>query len=99
MFAQYSGIGDFGGALVVANGASLSLNNGGDTVTLNSSAGTKLDEVTWGSEADKDQSITRQVDMDPAASFVKHSEAPLSGGSSMSPGRCSSGASFPGCGQ
>jgi hypothetical protein len=53
---------------------------------------------SYGSEAGDEQSITREVDLDPSAEFVRHTTAPHSGGARMSPGTCQSGTPFPGCG-
>lgn len=48
----------------------LSLNNGGDTVTLKNSDGNTIATYTYGSEADDDQSIGRSDDS--TGGFVKH---------------------------
>jgi hypothetical protein len=90
--------GDLGGALVVAYGGWFKLNNTDDTVTVEAPGGAVLDTVTYGSNAGKDQSITRTIDLDPASPFVEHGKAPTSGGATMSPGRCQSLAAFPACG-
>ncbi|MFO0750025.1 MAG: lamin tail domain-containing protein [Myxococcota bacterium] len=98
VFGKYTGTGSFGGALTFS-GNGLSLNNDGDSVTLRASdATTILAQVAYGAEAGSDQSITRQIDLDPTATLVKHSLAPSSGGTKMSPGFCQSGGAFPDCG-
>ncbi len=97
LFGAYTGGGDFGAAIVLGAGKSLSLNNSGDLALLRSADGTVLDSLTYGSEGGDDQSLVRETDMLPTASFVKHSEAPLSGGAPMSPGRCQNGNDFPDC--
>ncbi len=97
LFGGYEGGGDFGAAVVLGAGKSLSLNNSGDVALLRSADGTVLDSLNYGPEGGDDQSLVRETDMVPSASFVKHSEAPLSGGAPMSPGRCQNGHDFPDC--
>ena len=97
LFGGYAGGGDFGAAVVLGAGKSLSLNNSGDLALLRSADGTVLDSLTYGSEGGDDQSLVRETDMVPSSGFVKHSEAPLSGGAPMSPGRCQNGHDFPDC--
>ncbi len=89
---------DFGDVIAIGATAGLSLNNDGDSVTLLDGADTVLQSVTYGSDANADQSITRQTDLDPNAPFVKHTLAPNGGGTSMSPGRCQGGQAFSDCG-
>ena len=98
MFGKYESGGDFAGALAFGFGGTFGLNNGDDTVTLKNAAGVTLDSVTYGAEADSDQSITRAVDGDLTSAFVKHTAAANAAGARMSPGRCQSGAGFPECG-
>jgi len=95
VFGEYKGTGSFPNILTFSAG-NLSLNNGGDSVTLRDAAGV-LATVAYGSEADADQSIVRATDLDATAAFVKHSQAANSGGSKMSPGRCQNGNAFPDC--
>jgi hypothetical protein len=89
---------------VLAYGATLSLNNDGDVVRLLDANGLELDAMAYGKFADDgpsgnaDQSLTRSVQMDATSAWVQHSEAPLSGGSTMSPGTCQDGNVFPDCG-
>ncbi len=99
MFGTYAGGGDFGGALAFGYNGTFGLNNGGDTVVVKDGAGTTIDSVTYGGDADSDQSVTRAVDGDIASVFVKHTLAAGSGGTRMSPGRCQSGKAFPDCGE
>lgn len=89
---------------VLAYGATLSLNNDGDIVRLLDANGQELDAMAYGEFAEdgpsgnSDQSLTRAVQMDVTSPWVKHSEAPLSGGATMSPGTCQDGNVFPDCG-
>jgi len=97
VFSRYEGGGDFGGALVFGLGQHLSLTNTADTVTLFASAGGAiLDQMSYSSSPAGD-TLTRVVDGDIDADFVRHSQAPASGGAPMSPGRCQNGSSFPDC--
>ena len=80
-----SPVGGFGGAIVQSSNESttLSLNNGGDTVTLQDAAGnTVVSETYDGNESD--ESITRDPDI--TGGFVGHSGATGSGGALFSPG-------------
>ena len=72
----------------------LSLNNPGDTVQVGTSTSTPGDLATamYGNDANDDQSVVRATDLDPNASFVKHTIA--SGAALYSPGTRSNGASF-----
>ncbi len=65
----------------------LSLNNGGDTVTLTNPGATTIATYTYGSEADDDQSIGRNDDL--TGAFVKHSTI-SSNPVNASPGRYNS---------
>jgi hypothetical protein len=80
--------GDFGNAH--ANGlvftAVLSLNNGGDTITLKDSLTNPIEEIIFGStEGNADQSINRNPDVT-GTTFAPHSTVPGSGGRLFSPG-------------
>ncbi len=90
--------GTFGGALV-QTAASLNLNNGGDTVTLQNSGGITQATYTYGGEGGDDQSLTRDLDIVGADPLVKHSTATASGGVLFSPGTQINGSSFSGCNQ
>ena len=96
VFGRYQGTGSFPGVLTFSGGG-LSLNNSDDGVTLRDQAGAVLAQMTYGSEAEGDQSIVRATDLDPTAPFVRHSLAPSSGGRMMSPGTCQNGHAFPDC--
>jgi predicted extracellular nuclease len=95
VFGNSSPSGSFGGAIVQTASGNLSLNNSGDTVTLNDGASDQ-DVVTYGGEGGDDQSITRDPDIT-GPSFVKHSTTTGSGGALFSPGTKIDGLSFPGC--
>ncbi|MFY9558225.1 MAG: IPT/TIG domain-containing protein, partial [Blastocatellia bacterium] len=80
--------GDFGNAQ--ANGlvftSSLSLNNGGDTITLKDNHGAVIESITFGStEGNANQSINRNPDVS-GISFATHSSIAGSGGRVFSPG-------------
>ncbi|MBI4822045.1 MAG: lamin tail domain-containing protein [Deltaproteobacteria bacterium] len=79
---------------VPASSGGLSLNNGGDRVRIGSSA-LNLEDLAfadYGSEADSDQSVVRERELDPTAALVQHrSVAP---GRSFSPGVRSDGSAF-----
>jgi hypothetical protein len=90
--------GSFGNAaangLVFAAGVpGLSLNNGGDTITVKNNMGATVTSVTYGSpEGNANQSITRSPDV--TGGFVMHSTAPGSAGALFSPGSRANGAPF-----
>lgn len=90
--------GDFGSAVVRAVGTNdgLSLNNAGDTITFADSFFNIQTQVTYGSNAGNNVSITREPSL--IGPFVPH---PTAGnpdnGNAWSPGRTFSGAQFPGC--
>ncbi|MDZ7346309.1 MAG: ExeM/NucH family extracellular endonuclease, partial [candidate division KSB1 bacterium] len=84
--------GDFGGAIVqTATSGRLELNNSGDTVQLLNGEQI-LDTVTYGSEGNSDQSLTR--DPDGTGNWVKHRSAARSNDQPFSPGRRADGSSF-----
>ena len=90
--------GAFGNAaangLVFAVGSGgLSLNNGGDTITIKDNLAVTVTSVTYGSpEGNANQSITRSPDI--TGGFTTHSTATGSGGSLFSPGARVNGAPF-----
>jgi Lamin Tail Domain/IPT/TIG domain len=91
--------GDFGNAaandlvFVVGTSQGLSLNNGGDTITVKDNTGVTVDSVTYGSsEGNANQSITRSPDV--TGGFARHSTAPGSGGALFSPGARINGGAF-----
>ncbi|MEO1185493.1 MAG: lamin tail domain-containing protein, partial [Cyanobacteria bacterium J06636_27] len=76
--------GNFGDAIVqTASSRSLSLNNDGDTVTLNDGTN-DIATYTYNAEGGNNQSITRDPDL--TGSFVLHSQATNSNGALFSPG-------------
>ncbi len=81
--------GGFGGAFVVSAGHTLSLNNGGDTVTVTAANGETLATATYGRAVD--ESLVRAVDGDPIAPFVAHTSLVSS---FASPGVRSNGEGF-----
>jgi hypothetical protein len=81
----------FGGSIVQGT-SSMSLVNGGDTVTLKDGDGNTIDSHTYGSEGGENQSLVRDPDI--TGSFVKHSTATGSGGSLFSPGTKIDGSLF-----
>ncbi|HEY3137313.1 MAG TPA: lamin tail domain-containing protein, partial [Blastocatellia bacterium] len=99
VFGGGAPIGAFGNAtangLVFTVGASegLSLNNGGDTITIKDNLGAIVTSLTYGSsEGGAGQSITRSPDV--SGSFVKHSTAAGSNAALFSPGTRVGGAPF-----
>jgi hypothetical protein len=90
--------GDFGnatanGLVFAVGGSGLSLNNGGDTITVKDNLAAVVDAVTYGSsEGNASQSITRSPDI--TGPFVEHSTAAGSGGALFSPGTRVNGAPF-----
>ena len=87
--------GSFGGAIVqTASTGQLSLNNSGDTVTLKDGSATTVVEHVYGSEANDDQSISRDPDL--TGEFAKHSEIAAAAGALFSPGTKVDGTPFNG---
>lgn len=91
-----------GGALVVFGGGApalpgvatavvgtLSLNNGGDVVTVRAASGEVLATLSYGTEGGMDQSLTRARDRDANAGFVLHRTLAAT---PASPGQAASGA-------
>lgn len=64
----------------------LSLNNGGDTVSLLNPADATTDQVIYGSEGNNDQSLVRFPE-GTGTGFVLHASLPETGGALFSPGR------------
>lgn len=88
--------GTFGNAVVqTASGGSLSLNNDGDTITVNNGVA-DVAAYTYGTEGNDNQSLTRVPDIT-GTIFTKHSLAAGSGGTLYSPGRKIDGTNFSGC--
>ncbi|MEK6299387.1 MAG: lamin tail domain-containing protein [Acidobacteriota bacterium] len=81
------------GLVFAAGSGGLSLNNGGDTITIKDGAAVTVASVTFGStEGNANQSITRSPDI--TGAFTPHSSATGSGGSLFSPGARVNGAPF-----
>jgi hypothetical protein len=79
----------FAGALVFsASSNALGLNNTGDTLTLKCGT-TTLETLTYATEANHDQSISRSIDGDPNSTFSQHST--LQTDVPYSPGTCLGG--------
>jgi len=81
------------GLVFAIGGSGLSLNNGGDTITVKDNMGATVATLTYTStEGNADQSITRSPDV--TGGFVTHSTATGSGGALFSPGSKVNGAPF-----
>lgn len=75
VFGGGSPNGSFGGAqVVVASNGTLSLTNGGDSLTLESPSGVLGASASFGAEADLEQSLTRSPDVD-GTTLVLHGGA------------------------
>ncbi|MEK6409236.1 MAG: lamin tail domain-containing protein [Acidobacteriota bacterium] len=96
IFGGGTPMGEFGNALF--NGlvftAALSLNNGGDTITIKDPSAVVIESVTYGTtEGNANQSINRDPDL-PGIAFATHSSIAGSGGRLFSPGARVNGAPF-----
>ena len=81
------------GLVFTAGTAGLSLNNGGDTITIKDTFAAIVTSVTFGSaEGGANQSITRSPDI--TGTFTTHSTAGGSGGTLFSPGARVNGTPF-----
>ena len=81
------------GLVFSVGGGGLSLNNGGDTITVKDNLGAAVATLTFGStEGNANQSITRSPDV--TGGFTPHASAAGSGGSLFSPGARVNGAPF-----
>ena len=81
------------GLVFTAGSGGLSLNNGGDTITIKDHLAVTVTSVTFGSsEGGANQSITRSPDI--TGGFTTHSTAAGSGGALFSPGARVNGAPF-----
>lgn len=83
--------GDFGGSFVDST-SSLGLNNTGETVTLKNASGIEIINFTYGSEANNDESVTRNPDL--TGDFSQHETADTDDASSFSPGTRIDGSTF-----
>lgn len=88
---------DSGALRLTSSSGILALNNSGDTLTLSTDTGIEVAIATYGSEGNNDQSLV--LDPDLGETWVQHSEASTSGGTTMSPGTLSDGTRFEGCPQ
>jgi hypothetical protein len=77
---------------VAASQGGLSLNNGGDTITLYDDHDQVVDLYTYGSEAGDEQSIVRNPEGS-EGEWIKHTELPHADGQLFSPGYLVNGAS------
>lgn len=77
--------GAFGGSQIFTAG-SLGLNNEGDHVTIRDIEGFVVAWVSFGSEGNQNQSLTRNPDLSDSLPLVLHSEVPEAGGVLYSPG-------------
>jgi len=80
------------GVVQTASDGELGLNNGGDEVTLKDESGNVLLSVSYGSEGDNEQSLTRDPDF--TGAFTQHTQA-SSSGARYSPGETIGGTSLP----
>jgi Lamin Tail Domain/IPT/TIG domain len=90
--------GEFGNAhingLVFTSSGGLSLNNGGDTISLLDAASQTIESITYGAtEGGADQSINRNPEIF-GTTFVTHTSVPGNGGRLFSPGTLVNGAAF-----
>ncbi len=93
VFGGGSPTGSFSGAIVqTADSGTLSLNNSGDTISLINSAGDTVLTHSYGSEAGKDESLSRSPDL--TGDFVGHSSIPEAQGALFSPGSRADGTAF-----
>lgn len=82
------------GVVTIATGG-LWLNNDGDELYVRRADGAVLASLTWGGEGGRDQSLTREVDGDPASPMVLHGTVAAT---PASPGVRADGTPFPGGG-
>ncbi|MCI0346361.1 MAG: lamin tail domain-containing protein, partial [Chloroflexi bacterium] len=81
------------GLVFTASTGGLSLNNTGDTVTVADAFAQVVQQVTYGSAANDNQSLTRDPDFTNTP-LVKHTLAAGAGGARWSPGARNGGAAF-----
>jgi hypothetical protein len=96
IFGGGSPSGGFGGSRVFTTG-SLGLNNSGDQVYLLDQDGQEMARISYGSEGNQDQSLTRYPDLSGQLPLILHGEVPASGGSLYSPGTRVDGSPFGAC--
>ena len=88
--------GAFGGSQIFTAG-SLGLNNDGDIVTIRDIDGLVVTWVSFGSEGNQNQSLTRNPDLLGPLPLIPHSEVPEAGGALYSPGTKLDLTGFEGC--
>ena len=88
--------GSFGGSQIFTTG-SLGLNNDGDLVTIRDNDGLVVTWVSFGSEGNQNQSLTRYPDLLGPLPLAPHSEVPEAGGALYSPGTKLDLTGFEGC--
>ncbi|MEZ4946425.1 MAG: lamin tail domain-containing protein [Cyclobacteriaceae bacterium] len=88
--------GSFGRAIVqVASSGALGLTNTSETITVEDDIATPMISLTWGAEANGDQSITRDPDITGSDSpLVQHSTIASAAGALYSPGTRNDGSQF-----
>ncbi len=77
----------------VASTGALGLNNSGDVLVLSDDLDQVMTEVSYGAEANSDQSLVRDPETDPDAGFVQHTQLADASGLLFSPGFLVSGSS------
>ncbi len=93
IFGGGSPQGDFSGATVqTASTGTLSLNNSGDTISLITTQGDTVLSYQYGSEAGKDESLSRAPDI--TGEFTRHSSIAAASGALFSPGSKVDGTPF-----
>ncbi|MCA9732584.1 lamin tail domain-containing protein [candidate division KSB1 bacterium] len=93
LFGGGTPTGDFGGATVLtASSGQLGLNNTSETITIHDATGAVVLEMSYGSEAGDDQSISRNPDL--TGDFTRHSEIAVAAGALFSPGTKVNGSPF-----
>lgn len=96
LFGGGSPVGGFGGSLIFTAG-SLGLNNGGDSVSLHDRNGLEIARVSYGSEGNQDQSLTRNPDLSNQLPLALHGLVQGSSGALFSPGTKVDGSVFGAC--
>ncbi len=90
--------GEFGNALVqISSSGKLGLNNSTESIFLYDHDQNIFSSLSYGEEAQDDQSITRDPDILGTLPMRKHTLAAGSGGALFSPGTLINGANFTGC--
>lgn len=87
----------FPDAVVLSMGNAFQLNNTSETVIVKDSAGGELINIVYGGEANGDEAINLEIELDPTSGFTKHSAISDANGALSSPGTCRTGQAFPNC--